>query len=406
MLSKSMSRAVERGLVAERSGPARRIRLGRLSRHDQQSLGRVVGVFLLTRLLLYMTGALAARVAPSAWGHVPASLGKNFSLVPWTSWDSGWYLSIAERGYSFDPNAPSSVAFYPLFPLLIRGVGALTGNYVVAGLLVANLAALGAVLTLWRWVRAEAGAAAAERSALWLLVYPFSFFLHAVYAESLFFLLATLALAASAGNRRIAAGLWGALAAATRPLGAMLAPALAWGLWRDYRAGRRLGPGDVFAVLLPALGLGAYTTYLWVEVGDPVAVFTAHTVGWRVQPEWAIARYWEQTSWILARLREVHTYEHLLEITRIVLPLLFAGLTVKVFRRLGAVPGIYASLAVAVVVLFAPGSAGRELLAVTPAFAVTGMIGPRGVLDEPLRLFCLGLLVLFVLAFGSGHFLG
>ena len=73
---------------------------------------------------------------------------------------------------------------------------------------------------------------------LWLLVYPFSFFFHSIYAESLFFLLATLALDASARGQRLAAGLWGGLAATTRPMGVLLAPALAWGLWWDWRAGR------------------------------------------------------------------------------------------------------------------------------------------------------------------------
>ena len=68
----------------------------------------------------------------------------------------------------------------------------------------------------------------------------------------------------------------------------------------------------------------------------------------------------------------------------------------QVFRRLGAVPGIYAALAVATAVLFAPASAGREFLAaVTPAFAVLGAsVGPRGMLGEALRFCSLGLLLL------------
>ena len=73
-------------------------------------------------------------------------------------------------------------------------------------------------------------------------------------------------------------------------MGVLLTPALAWGLWRDYRAGRRPGPCDVVATLLPALGLGTYMAYLWVAFDDPLAIITAHTVGWRVQFHWVIAR--------------------------------------------------------------------------------------------------------------------
>ena len=86
--------------------------------------------------------------------------------------------------------------------------------------------------------------------------------------------------------------------------------------------------------------------------------------------------------------------------------MVFVALTVQVFRRLGAVPGIYASLAVAVSVFFAPESVGREFLAVTPAFAAAGLTGPRGTLGEALRFFSLGLLLLFLFALVTGRFVG
>ena len=384
-----------------------RSRVWSLSPRDRRALTRVVAAFLLTRFILYVTGSVAIRMLPPDSGpRVEALLGKNLSLATWVRWDAWWYLSVAERGYWFDPHGPSNVAFFPLLPLLIKGVGALTGDVIVAGLLVANLAAMGAILALWRWVRAEAGPAAAERAALWLLVYPFSFFFHSIYAESLFFLLATLAFDASARGQRLAAGLWGSLAATTRPMGVLLTPALAWGLWRECRAGRHLRPRDVIAVFLPAAGLGAYMVYLWVAVGDPLAFWKAHVVGWDVQFQWALANYWREAYWILTRLARVHAYTYLLDATRVLLPVVFVALTVQVFRRLGGVPGVYASLAVVVSVFFAPDSVGRELLAVTPAFAAIGLTGPRGTLGETLRLSSLGFLLLFLFAFVTGRFVG
>jgi hypothetical protein len=119
-----------------------------------------------------------------------------------------------------------------------------------------------------------------------------------------------------------------------------------------------------------------------------------------------IARYWTETYRVLTRLVRVHTYPHLLETVRIVLPVVFVALTVQVFRGLGAVAGIYSGLAVALVLFFALESAGREFIAVTPAFAAMGISGSRGLLGESLRFFCLGLLLLFVFAFASGRFVG
>ena len=378
-----------------------------LSSGGRRALSRVVGAFLLTRLILYVTAAIAIRLLPLHPGsRAAAYLGKNLSLAALARWDSGWYLSIAERGYWYDPHGASSVAFFPLLPLLMKGLGVFTGNQAAAGLLIANLAALGAVLALYHWVRMEAGHAAAERAVLWLLVYPFSFYLHSIYAESLFFVLATLALYASAREQRLASGIWGALAAVTRPMGILLTPALAWGLWRDWRAGRPLRPRDAIAVLLPAAGLGVYMAYLWIAFGDPLAFWNAHRAGWHVQLQWTETKYWYEMLEILIRPTRMRGYWDLLNTMRVLLPVVFVALTVQVFRHLGAVPGIYTGLAVAVAVSFAPNSVGRELLAVVRAFAVLGVVGPRGALGETLRLCSLGLLVLFLFAFVTGTFVG
>jgi mannosyltransferase PIG-V len=378
-----------------------------LSSAGRRALSRVLVAFLLTRLILYITAAIAIRLLPSHPGtRAAAHLGKNLSLAAWARWDAGWYLSIAERGYWFDPKGASSVAFFPLLPLSMKGLGTLTGNYAAAGLLIANLAALGAVLALWRWVRAEAGLAAAERATLWLLVYPFSFYFHSIYAESLFFLLVTLTFHASAQGQRLAAGIWAGLAAATRPMGALLTPALAWGLWRDWRAGRPARGRDAIAVLLPVAGLGAYMAYLWAAFGDPLVFWKAHVVGWHVQLQWTEAMYWRETLETLIRPTRMRSYTDLLQLIRVLLPVVFVALTVQVFRRLGAVPGIYTALSVVVAVGFAPQSVGREFLAAVPAFAVLGLVGPRGMLGETLRLCSLGLLIVFVFAFVTGHFVG
>jgi len=92
-----------------------------------------------------------------------------------------------------------------------------------------------------------------------------------------------------------------------------------------------------------------------------------------------------------------------LDVLRIVFPVTFVVLTVRVYRRLGPVPGVYTGLAVAVGVLAAPESVGRELLGAVPAFAVAGLSG-SGTLGEGLRLLSFGFLLLLLFAFVTGHF--
>ena len=372
---------------------------------DREAFVRALGFLFLTRLTLFIVAACAIRIVPA--GIQPPTevyLGKNLSLATWIRWDAWWYLSVVERGYWFDPDGKSNVAFFPLFPLLVRALDAVVGNQVVSGLLVANAAALGAVIAFWAWVREAAGPAAAERAVLWLLVFPFSFFFHTIYGESLFFLLVTCAFIAAGRGRWPVAGLCGGLAAATRPMGILLLPAFAWALFRERR-GAGIRASDLIGLLLVPAGLAAYAVYLWAAFGTPLAFWDAHAAGWQVRFQWNLAGYWRETYWILTRGPRIQAYTQLLDSLRVILPVAFVALTVVVFRRLGTPAGLYTAGAVGVGIFFAPESVGREFLAAVPAFAVAGL-ADRGSLDEGLRLLSFGLLVVFLFAFVTAHFVG
>ena len=373
---------------------------------DQVALVRALGVFVLTRLAVFLVAACAYRLSPAPVSPpIELYLGKS-ALGAWIRWDAGWYLNVAERGYWFDTVGQSNVAFFPLFPLLIRTVGRAIGNPMVAGLLIANLAAVGAAIALWTWVRDEAGEVTAGRAVLWLAVFPFSFFLQTIYAESLFFLLVTLALIAGRRGHWPAAGLLGGLAAATRPMGVLLFPAFAWTLVREWHRGTRtVRLGDALGLLLVPAGLGLYMAFLWAAFGDPLAFWYAHATGWNVRFHWDLAGYWRETSWLLTRGPRIRTYTQLMDTLRVVLPVCFIALTVGAFRRLGATAGIYTAGTVAVAILFAPESVGRELRAAVTAFAVMGF-SSRGIMDEGLRLASFAALLVLLIAFVTAHFVG
>jgi len=373
-----------------------------------RSVIRVLTALLLTRLVLFLVGACATRILPAASEpRVEAYLGKSLSLAAWVRWDAWWYLSVAERGYWFDQHGKSNVAFFPLFPLLIRLLEPVVRNPIAAGLLVANLASVASVLALWWWVCERAGPRAGERATAWLLVYPFAFFFHSVYAEALFFVLASLTLAAAGRGRWVQAGACGALAAATRPMGIFLVPALLWGVWSAARGQATRPRGlDVIAAMLPAAGLLAYMLFLGRAFGDPLAFWTAHAAGWDVRLQWIFASHWYETLRIVRRLWRVQGYTSLLDASRVILPPVFVVLSVQAYRRLGPAAGVYAGLATAVAILFASESVGREFLAVVPAFAVLVVVGPTGGIGDTLRLCSLGFLFMFLFAFVTGHFVG
>ena len=120
---------------------------------------------------------------------------------------------------------------------------------------------------------------------------------------------------------------------------------------------------------------------------------------------WDLAGYWREATWLLTRGPRIRTYTQLMDTLRVVLPVCFIALTVGAFRRLGATAGIYTAGTVAVAILVAPESVGRELLAAVPAFAVMGF-SSRGIVDEGLRLASFAALLVLLIAFVTAHFVG
>ena len=115
----------------------------------------------------------------------------GWAIDVWGRWDSGWFLHIAQHGY-VDPS--HSTAFFPLYPLLIRGLGFfLLGHYLLAGVLISLLTSAAAFVVLW-WLAGElVGEESARRSLLYLALFPTTLFLLAVYSESLYLLLSSAA---------------------------------------------------------------------------------------------------------------------------------------------------------------------------------------------------------------------
>ncbi|HUA44813.1 MAG TPA: mannosyltransferase family protein [Solirubrobacteraceae bacterium] len=176
----------------------------------------------------------------------------NELVAPAGRWDSVWYLRIAEHGYS----APMAPAFYPLYPLLIRAGATLFGLPLVVGASISLVSAAVAVVLIYRLSRLDLNESQSRLTVLLIAFFPTALFLSAVYSESLFLALSVGSIYAARRERWAAAGLLGALAAATRPEGVLLVVPLAL-LWpRD-----RLRPAAAWIGLVPA-GLVAYMLYM------------------------------------------------------------------------------------------------------------------------------------------------
>jgi hypothetical protein len=276
----------------------------------------VILVHLVSRIVAWLVLEVAARGFQNPAG-VDTLDPTAVDLLP--LWDSKWYERIARHGYPvplpLDPQTGrftySAWAFYPLFPLLVRGLDAI-GVPFIAGALVLNvvLSTLAAVLiwaTLHQGTHADPQPQRARlalvAACLWSF-YPATPVMLKPYTEALAMVL-------------IAASLWALLrrryllvALLSVPLGFTRGVAPALGLaalvhlvvrWReDRRAGLDplRGARVAAVVMLVMTGLSGVAWPLvagWVS-GIPSAFFEVQAA-WGMQPSAGPFRLWLQWAW-------------------------------------------------------------------------------------------------------------
>lgn len=188
------------------------------------------------------------------------------------SWDAGYYLRIAEGGYpsEFSPTTTSVHGFFPLYPLLTRGVHTLTGlSEFRAGVILNVVLSAAAMVAIWLLVERLADAAAATRAVVLMSFFPWAFVFRMTYAEPLLLLCAATALVALLDRRWLLAGVASAAAGAARPNGAALALCCAWASFEAIRHRREWR--SLVAPALAPVGLLAFFTLLYVRTGDFLA---------------------------------------------------------------------------------------------------------------------------------------
>jgi hypothetical protein len=261
-----------------------------------------------SRLVVFASGVLAVLAfhrAPGTAGFDPSGVTAPFGyfgnllVAPFARWDSVWYLVIAHSGYDHDA---ARTAFFPLYPLLLHGVGFVVGSDLVAGVLI-SLTAFGvALVLLYRLTALELGDELAPVTVMLIAFCPMAYFFSAVYSESLFLALSVGCIWQARMGRWAWAGVLGGLAAAERNSGVLLVVPLVllflYGPREDAVArvrvatGSRLGRlGRVgpryrptaklgWALLVPA-GLAAYVLVLALSTGDGLAPFHSQQVWFR-----------------------------------------------------------------------------------------------------------------------------
>ena len=212
-------------------------------------------------------------ISPEVWSAGP------FWYHQLLQWDSEWYFKIVTQGYQYngDPTIQQNVVFYPLYPMLARGLAAISGLMPAdALLLVSNVAGLLAIVVLFKLVREEFGDQLALATTALLSFFPASVFLSAGYTEPLELLLIVSFFLALKRESYLSAALFAGLAVADRSTGIILLPVLVREMWlnRDHKP---LFPALIPCVLLATSGISMFMIYLWYAFGDPLVFWKGQT---------------------------------------------------------------------------------------------------------------------------------
>jgi Gpi18-like mannosyltransferase len=217
---------------------------------------RITILFLFWLISLLAISYLGAVLFPHSENHI-FILGKSPNIFyALSNWDGQAYLTIAKDGYNND----NLFAFFPLYPLFVKfGSVILFNNYLLSALAISWFSLLFAIILLWKLVRLDFPKSVADKTLIYLLLFPFSFFFIATYTESLFLLATVAGFYFFRRENYIASSIFGIAATATRVIG----PAVAVSLFFEMLIERKISPKPITSLLVSFLGLFSFVFYLW-----------------------------------------------------------------------------------------------------------------------------------------------
>lgn len=140
-------------------------------------------------------------------------------------WDAHNYHRIAQGGYTFHTEGGeyTTLAFFPLYPWLIRVLNIFINNYIASGVLLSALLYSGACAYMYKLLALDYNKQTAIRTIVYISVFPHALFFGVMMNESMLFITSAATLYYIRKHKWHLVGIFGALAALSRMAGLLLA---------------------------------------------------------------------------------------------------------------------------------------------------------------------------------------
>lgn len=382
---------------------------------NKKEIFSILGLFFVWRIVLQIIAFISHNrfsLGPdSGYGNIESWEGPVTHFFKyWIRWDAGFYLGIAGDGYTFDQAQNlSNTTFFPLYPILIRYVGFLFGNF-YAGLIISTVAAIFSCFFLYKLAKLELDKKArAFRSIFYYLIFPASIFLAAIYTESLFMALSVASFYYARKNNWLLAGVLGFFTALTRPQGIILFPVLLFEYLeqREFKF-KKIRWGVLWNLFIP-LGLGVYMYYLKIKFGNPLLFIFAQD-SWGRNTSFSLKSVWDTISNYFYEFfypgPENFAY-YLVKDLDLLFFLAFLVLAIVIFLNFRMSYGTYMLLSLIVPLMTSSlMSINRFVLLLFPAYIYLSKISKNQIVQYAIILLFFSLFVIYTILFTNWYWAG
>lgn len=250
-----------------------------MKKYLNPNLKFLISIFIAWKLLLITVLVVSLEIFPvdpytKFLGGGYLNYISNPYLFSWANFDGEHYLAISIFGYKALEHA-----FFPAYPLLINlthqifsyDLSSSWKYAAISGIIISNAFLIASLYIFRKLIELDFDKKISYYAVVSLLAFPTSFFLGAIYNESLFLFFTLMSFYMARKQNWLVAGIFGMLSSATRVMGIFLLPALLFDAYQQKSLKKSFG------LLLIPFGLFSYMYYQFTLTGDPLAFYHLQT---------------------------------------------------------------------------------------------------------------------------------
>lgn len=342
-----------------------------ITRFYKSEIAKILLLIITVKCLLFVASLIAVPVFD---GKIQTNSALLSLEEVWHRWDAPHYTNIARNWYT-GTGDKNLIAFFPLYPLVIRVVAPFVGyDYVLSAILIANICSVFALILFYYLARIDYSKEEAWWATIMFLLFPTAYFLNAPYTEGLFLALAISSLYLARKGQWWGAGLAAGLSTMARITGLALFPALCVEFFMQWRV-KKVSLDRLASLVFIPIGFSAYLLANIQLFGRPFAFMDVQREHWYKSLAWPWIGLRTAWRWIDSPLSANGL---MLGIAEFMAAIILIGVCIWSWRRLRPSYAVYTLFASFMVIssTFLM-STPRYMLSVFPAFFIFTSLGRR-----------------------------